>query len=94
MKSPLQQVQTGISISKCDNRFEGCSCALTWSMHLIIFVNNAMRQAHSKHVRECPLYNGRSLTVIIKAKPCAWLMALLTKIMRYILQVTAQEQPG
>ncbi len=27
-------------------RMGGCSCALTWSMHLIIFVNNAMRQAH------------------------------------------------
>ncbi len=24
----------------------GCSCALTWSMHLIIFVNNAMSQVH------------------------------------------------
>ncbi len=24
----------------------GCSCALTWSMHLIIVVNNAMSQAH------------------------------------------------
>ena len=24
----------------------GCSCAQTWSMHLIIFVNNAMSQAH------------------------------------------------
>ncbi len=26
--------------------FFGCSCALTWSMHLIIFVNNAMSQAN------------------------------------------------
>ncbi len=33
------------------------------------------------------------IIVIINAKPCAWLMALLTKIMRCILQVRAQEQP-
>ncbi len=42
----------------------GCFYPLTWSMHLIIFVNNAMRQAHG-----------------------FCLMALLTKIMRCILQV-------
>ncbi len=61
----------------------GCSCALTWSMHLIIFVNNAMRQAHG-FVSLRNEFNG---------KPCAWLLALLTKIMRCIIQVRAQEQP-
>ncbi len=33
------------------------------------------------------------VTIINDTKPCAWLMALLTKIMRCILQVRAQEQP-
>ncbi len=37
---------------------------------------------------------NKHVTVIINAKPCAWFMALLTKIMRCILQVRAQEQPG
>ncbi len=31
---------------KCPRNLVGCSCALTWSVDLIIFVNNAMRQAH------------------------------------------------
>ncbi len=33
------------------------------------------------------------VTIINDTKPCACLMALLTKIMRCILQVRAQEQP-
>ncbi len=57
-------------------------------MHLIIVVNNAISQAHG-FVSLIIV----TLTVIINAKPCAWLMALLTKIMRCILQVRAQEQP-
>ncbi len=68
----------------------GCSCALTWSMHLVIFVNNAMSQAHgfALIIKYCQINS-----LIINANPCAWLMALLTKIMRCILQVRAQEQP-
>ncbi len=34
------------------------------------------------------------VVIINDTKPCACLMALLTKIMRCILQVRAQEQPG
>ncbi len=33
------------------------------------------------------------VTIINDTKPCAWLMTLLTNIMRCILQVRAQEQP-
>ncbi len=69
---------------------EGFSCARTWSMHLITFVNNAMRQAHGF---VSLITNNKHVTVIMNAKPCAWLMALVTKIMRCILQVRAQEQP-
>ncbi len=55
-------------------------------------VNKPTEQAMpSLHM--CPIHCAVSLTVIINAKPCACLMALLTKIMRCILQVRAQEQP-
>ena len=40
------------------------------------------------------LIQNHVLTVIVDTKTCACLMALLTKIMRCILQVRAQEQPS
>ncbi len=39
------------------------------------------------------LIQNHVLTVIVETKPRACLMALLTKIMRCILQIRAQEQP-
>ncbi len=45
------------------------------------------------HVLTLIITNNKHVTVIINAKKCAWLMALLTKIMRCILQVRTQEQP-
>ncbi len=64
-------------------RESGCSCTLTWSLHLIIFVNNP---SNTTTVKKC-FYEA-----IFNCYTC--LMALLTKIMRCILQVRAQEQPG
>ena len=71
----------------------GYSSALTWSMHLIIFVNNAMRQAHGflsppvlmhggllrvNNMLLLLLIQNHVLTVTVDTKPCACLMALLT----------------
>ncbi len=54
----------------------GCSCALTWSIHLIIVVNNAMSQAHGFVlliiVTLIIIINNKHVAVIINVKPCAW----------------------
>ncbi len=49
---------------------------LTWSMHLIIFVNNAMSQAHGFVsliiVTLIIIIKNKHVAVIINVKTCAW----------------------
>ncbi len=62
---------------------QGCSCALTWSLHLIIFVNNAMRQAHG-FVSLIIVIINTLLLLLMQNHVLGW---------RCIFQVRAQEQP-